>query len=487
MSEHETAVVWFRRDLRLHDNETLVEACDADEVVPLYVVDPREFGDREFGGHESFRFRKTGPHRARFLRESLADLRSSLRTRGSDLVVREGRPEDVVPEVAEAVDADRVHFATYPTLEEVEVEEATKDALREEDVTPQRYWTHTLHHINDLPTSAYGMDDTFTPWRKEVERGDEVRTPLSIPSIPSLPASLDEVGAIPSQSDLNAEDPPDDDRAVLPFEGGESRGLDRVQEYVWERDHLREYKETRNGLLGADYSSKFSPWLNLGCLSPRRVFAEVRQYEDERVSNDSTYWLAFELRWRDFFQFQFVKHGSTVFRPSGIRGKEVDWRRDRKGQQWFDRWKRGETGIPFVDANMRELNRTGYMSNRGRQNVASFLANNCRVDWRWGAAYFETQLVDYDVASNYGNWAYNSQVGNDSRDRYFNVVKQARRYDGDAEYVKTWCPELDPLPPEYAHEPWTMSEAKMAEYGVELGVEYPRPMLDLEASYETLR
>jgi len=486
VTDHETAVVWFRRDCRVHDNETLVEAADAEMLVPLYVVDPRTFGRREFGGESSFRYRKTGSHRARFLRESLADLRASLRTCGSDLIVREGRPEAVVPSVATRVGADRVHFATYPTAEETRTEELTTEKLRERDVAPERYWTHTLHHPNDLPTSADEMPDTFTPWRNTVE-GDEIREPLAVPSLPPLPGDGLDPGDLPSQADLGLDAPPSDDRAVLPFDGGETRGLDRLREYVWERDHLRTYKQTRNGLLGPDYSSKLSPWLNLGCLSPRRVHAAVNRYEDERVANDSTYWLVFELRWRDFFQFQFLKHGSTFFRPSGIRGKQVDWRRDSRAEELFERWKRGETGVPFVDANVRELNETGYLSNRGRQNVASFLANNCRVDWRWGAAYFETRLVDYDVCSNYGNWAYNSQVGNDSRDRYFDVLDQARRYDPDAEYVKTWCPELEPLPPEDAHEPWAVDASTMAEYGVELGVDYPRPMLDLSASYEKLQ
>jgi deoxyribodipyrimidine photo-lyase len=136
---------------------------------------------------------------------------------------------------------------------------------------------------------------------------------------------------------------------------------------------------------------------------------------------------------------------------------------------------------------VRELNETGYMSNRGRQNVASFLANNLRIDWRKGAAYFETRLVDYDPASNYGNWAYNSQVGNDSRDSYFDVVGQAKRYDENAEYVKTWCPELSDLPADYAHEPWKLNEGLQEAYGVVLGEDYPEPMIDLEASYEKLR
>jgi len=136
---------------------------------------------------------------------------------------------------------------------------------------------------------------------------------------------------------------------------------------------------------------------------------------------------------------------------------------------------------------MRELNETGYMSNRGRQNVASFLANNLRIDWRMGAAYFEARLVDYDVASNWCNWAYNAQVGNDSRDRYFDIIGQARQYDPDAAYVSHWLPELASLPPEYAHEPWRLSETQQSEYSVKLGVDYPAPMIDLAASYEKLR
>jgi deoxyribodipyrimidine photo-lyase len=290
-------------------------------------------------------------------------------------------------------------------------------------------------------------------------------------------------GDIPECSDLGIEPPTDDDRAVLRFEGGESAGKERLRAYVWEGDHLREYKQTRNGLLGTDYSSKFSAWLAAGCLSPRWIHHEVARYEDERISNEDTYWLVFELLWRDFFQFQFLKHGADFFAPDGIRGVEKPWKRDREA---FDRWAAGETGVPFVDANMRELDRTGYMSNRGRQNVASFLADALEVDWRWGAAYFEARLVDYDVASNWGNWAYQAGVGNDSRDNHFNVLSQAERYDGDAEYVRTWLPELADLPAAYAHRPWRMDEADQTAHGVHLGVDYPRPMIDVEARYDEL-
>jgi deoxyribodipyrimidine photo-lyase len=475
-----TAVVWFREDLRLHDNEALVRAAAADELLPVYVVDPREFGERPYGGTASFRYEKTGPHRARFLRESVADLRSSLRDRGSDLVVREGRPEAVVPSLAAAVDADSVHWHALPTPEERAVADGVARRLTDDGVETGRYWGHTLHHVDDLPTPVSDIDDTFTPFKRAVEADATVREPFDVPALPARPAVDGGPGELPPVQALGVDPVPADDRGVLPFEGGETRAVERLEAYVWERDRLREYKETRNGLIGADYSSKLSPWLNRGCLSPRRVYEAVQRYEAERVANDSTYWLLFELRWRDFFQFQFRKHGAAFFAPGGIRERDdVDWRDDGAA---FDRWVAGETGVPFVDANVRELNATGYVSNRGRQNAASYLANDLRVDWRLGAAYFETQLVDYDPCSNYGNWAYIAGVGNDSRDRSFDVVGQARRYDGDAAYVKRWCPELDPLPPQYAHEPWTMSEAEQREYGVEIGVDYPEPVLDPTAS-----
>jgi deoxyribodipyrimidine photo-lyase len=479
MTGSETAVMWFRTDLRLHDSAALEAAAEASELLPMFVFDERAFGERAFGGVESFRFEKTGPHRTRFLRESVADLRASLRARGTDLVVRHGRPEVEVAAIAEAVDASSVCYQSLPTSEERALEAALTERLAGTSASPNAFWTHTLHHLADLPTPPHGMPDTFTPWRQTVEAESEVHEPRPVPCLPDLPAV--DPGTIPSQADLGVAEPPEDERAVLPFEGGETRGRERVQTYLWERDKLRTYKETRNGLLGADYSSKLSPWLSLGCLSPRWVHAEAERYERERVANDSTYWLVFELRWRDFFQFQFVKHGARFFQPGGIRENDREWRDGARADELFGRWCDGETGVPFVDANMRELNRTGYVSNRGRQNVASFLANDCRVDWRRGAAYFETQLVDYDVASNYGNWAYNAQVGNDSRDSSFDVLAQAKRYDADAEYVTTWCPELEPLPAEYAHEPWRMTADEQAAFGVELGVDYPEPMLDVEA------
>jgi len=456
-----TKILLFRDDLRIHDNPALVAtARDEDGFVPVYVFDERDYGETRYGTA------KTGSHRARFVRESVEDLRSSLRDLGGDLAVRYGKTEEVVASLVEEHDADEVVLQTKPATEEFKRKRAVRDALADEGAETRRFWTHTLHHINDLPTPPRSMNDTFTPWRKEVEANSKVRDTVGTPSALETPTFDDE---IPTLEELGFdEEPKHDERAALPFEGGETRALERLEEYVWERDRLREYKETRNGLRGADYSSKLSAWLARGCLSPRRVYEEVKRYESERVSNDSTYWLVFELRWRDFFQFGFVKHGSEFFAPTGIRGVSRDWRgRDER----FERWCAGKTGVPFVDAAMRELNATGYTSNRTRQNVASFLTDVLGVDWRLGAAYFEEKLVDYDVCSNWGNWAYQAGVGNDSRDRYFNVLKQGERYDPDGEFVRAWVREKEASP--NPHEPYAPEG-------------YDAPVVDVRAEYDRL-
>ena len=178
----------------------------------------------------------------------------------------------------------------------------------------------------------------------------------------------------------------------MAFQGGETAGLSRVEDWIFTGDHLQRYKETRNGLVGADYSSKFSPWLALGCISSRQVAAETLRYEAERVANDSTYWLRFELIWREYFRLYLLKHGPRLFRRGGPKDRDLGW---ANPAGHFEAWCAGETGEPFVDANMIELKETGFMSNRGRQNVASFLTKNLDVDWRLGARWFESNLIDY--------------------------------------------------------------------------------------------
>ena len=165
------------------------------------------------------------------------------------------------------------------------------------------------------------------------------------------------------------------------------------------------------------------------------IYWEVQQFEKKIVKNEDTYWLIFELIWRDYFKYISLKHGNKIFQLDGILGKKYDWKFHSKA---FEQWKNGTTNEPFVNANMVELQQTGFMSNRGRQNVASYWAKEWEQDWQVAAAYFESMLIDYDVHSNYGNWMYNAGVGNDPRDRKFNIKRQAEMYDAKGEYQRLW-------------------------------------------------
>ncbi|MGF1508199.1 MAG: DASH family cryptochrome [Myxococcota bacterium] len=440
------AVVWFRNDLRVHDHQPLRRAVQqADEVVPLFVVDPRLWEDDRWTGRP-----RMASHRARFWLESVADLRRTFRRLGGDLLIRRGVPRDVVPEVARAFGADVVHVHEETCEEERRDEQAVRSALEANGQTLRTAFGSALLHRDDLPFPVPELPEVFTQFRREVERAWSVRDPKAPPEAVSVPA-LQEPGELPSLDELRLDDDAVDPRSVMVFRGGESEGLRRLRDYVFEADALRTYKETRNDLLEPNESSKLSPWLALGCLSPRTVYAEVQRYEAERVANDSTYWLVFELLWRDYFKFLALKEGRALFELRGVGQRMHRWQRDRG---LFQAWADGCTGFPFVDAFMRELKATGFMSNRGRQNVASFLAKTLQVDWRWGAAYFEAHLLDYDVASNWGNWQYVAGVGTDPRDRIFNVVKQGRDYDPDGAFVKKWLPELQALHGDAVHTPW---------------------------------
>ncbi|MEM1366436.1 MAG: DASH family cryptochrome [Cyanobacteria bacterium P01_H01_bin.15] len=465
-------LVWFRNDLRVHDHEPLWQAAKAGGgVIPVYCFDPRQFSETRFG------FPKTGPIRAQFLRESVEALREILRKLGSDLIIRHGTPETVLPKLAEEFKATALYYHAEVTAEELAVEQAVESALAKQTdaIYPpleiNRFWGATLYHLNNLPFEISKIPELFTSFRKKLEKSATVEPAYGMPAkLP--PIKVSDRGELPE----NFEKVTVCDRVVLPFRGGETAGQARLKDYFWKTSALRRYKETRNGMLGANYSSKFSPWLALGCLSPRYIYEQVQAYEEQRVRNDSTYWLVFELLWRDFFRFMALKHGNVLFKPVGIQGVSIPWKED---WERFDCWQQGKTGYPLVDANMRELLATGFMSNRGRQNVASFLTKNLGIDWRIGAEWFESQLIDYDVCSNYGNWNYTAGVGNDARGfRYFNIPKQSRQYDPAGDYLRHWLPELANVAGDKIHEPWKLSQTEQKQWGVRLGVDYPRPVVD---------
>jgi len=466
------ALIWFRQDLRLHDNEALTTALRmADEVVPVYVFD-----ERVFKGQTRFGFPKTGKYRPRFLLESVENLRAHLQSAGSYLIVRIGKPEYIVPEIAREIKASWVLCNRERTYEEVLVQDVLEQKLWSIGVELLYNRGKMLYHTQDLPVPVQHMPDTFTQFRKENEHITPVRPPLSAPeAMPALPSEL-ETGNLPTPEELGYQPFEQDQRAVLHFKGGETEGIARVQHYLWESNALATYKETRNGLIGSDYSSKFSPWLSAGCLSPKYIYHEIKRYEQERVSNESTYWMFFELLWRDFFRLMGKKHGNRIFLKGGPQGKPQ--RHLKNDLELFQTWAEGRTGVPFIDANMRELNATGWMSNRGRQNAASFLAKDLKVNWQIGAEYFESLLLDYDPCSNWCNWNYVAGVGSDPReDRYFNILTQARTYDPNGDYVRIWCPELKNVPDTNIHRPDLICAGERAAYSMN---GYPKPMVRIE-------
>lgn len=466
-------LIWYRNDLRIHDREPLYRAtCEiADsQIIPVYCFDPRQFSKTAYG------FPKTGAFRGQFLLESVADLRHSLRAIGSDLILRRGKPEEILPQLVKELNISEIYCSKEVTSEEVAVETALANALKPLGISLTCFGDRTLYHPDDLPFTIAQIPEIFTKFRKQLEKYSIINhtfaTPKKLPPLPKVA-----VGELPQLADFGLETPQFDTRAAMQFKGGETEALKRLKQYFWQQDCLKVYKQTRNGMLGADYSSKFSPWLAIGCLSPRYIYEQVQKYETQRVKNDSTYWLIFELLWRDYFRFICAKHGNKIFRLSGLQGVELTWKED---WERFDLWRQGMTGFPLVDANMRELAATGFMSNRGRQNVASFLTKNLGINWQMGAQWFESLLIDYDVCSNYGNWNYTAGVGNDARGfRFFNILKQSKDYDRAGEYVKHWLPELAKVSADKIHEPGKLSLDQQKRFHVRLGVDYPNPVVDL--------
>ncbi len=425
-------MVWFTTDLRLRDNALLHEALQKHEsVVPVYCFDWEAMQQEQFG------FKRTGPKRLQFLLESLADLQLSLLGFNAHLQVIMGKAEDVIPTIAKEFHVSEVFAKKEVGNYELSAQAAVAQSLNAIGVEWTTTSTSTLFHPNDLPFGVRDIPDVFTDFRKRTERDADVRKefamPIAIPTPDLQPTPL------PSLASLDIEIPVADSRAVMAFKGGEQEALKRARHYLLDSGCLSNYKETRNGMLGADYSSKFSPWLALGCISPRTIYFMVKEYEHLHGANDSTYWLIFELIWRDYFRYSMKKHKNLFFLKGGIQNRPPKTIQNNEALQ---QWTQGKTGVDFVDANMHELRLTGFMSNRGRQIVASYLCNDLKLDWRFGAAYFEEQLIDYDVASNWGNWAYLAGVGNDPRgNRYFDVAKQARQYDAASEYRKLWIEE----------------------------------------------
>lgn len=304
---------------------------------------------------------------------------------------------------------------------------------------PNVNWVETYDQFliepSNLPFSIENLPNVFTEFRKKIEQRWEVKTVVNKPNFILKTIDLPFVSTLPTIEQLGYTTLIHDERSAFPCKGGETEALRHLKKYIWEHQQIKTYKETRNELVGIQYSTKFSPWLANGSLSVKTIYHEVRKFEKEVIENDSTYWVLFELIWRDFFKYVSLKFGNRLFFLTGILNKKYDWKTNEKV---INDWIHGKTKYDFVNANMLELKYTGWMSNRGRQNVASYFAKEMKQDWRIGASYFEAYLVDFDVHSNFGNWNYIAGVGNDPRDRKFNIDLQANNYDAFHVFRNLW-------------------------------------------------
>ncbi|WP_289644891.1 DASH family cryptochrome [Maribacter aestuarii] len=425
-------LIWFRNDLRVADNISLTKASKGEKLVAVYFFDPRHYDIGDFG------FKKIEKYRAKFLLETVQELKNALKKLNITLLTYNERPEIIIPKLVNDHQIKNIYLQKEWTRDESKVKDgviAKVPAL----VNFEESYDQFLFHPEDIPYKSFKeIPEVFTTFRKKCEKNVSVSKPLPIP-VPMPKQNLLEIStSIPTLEDLGFEEFQTDSRTAFPFKGGEFEALDRIEEYFWTTKKLAYYKKTRNGLVGKDYSSKLSAWLANGSISARTIYWEVKRFEEEIKKNQDTYWLIFELIWRDYFKYVSLKHKNKIFMIGGILDKDYDWNNSKIAK---DQWINGQTKEPFVNANMKEIAGTGWMSNRGRQNVASYWSKELKQDWRIGAAYFESMLLDYDVHSNWGNWMYNSGVGNDPRDRKFNIKRQAEMYDGNGKFQNLWLQE----------------------------------------------
>ena len=423
-----TGVIWFGNNLRVADNDSLKKATDNHEkVIAVFFFNPKLFTRDEFG------FQKTAKYRAKFLIETVTTLRKNLSDLNITLLTYFESPEDRIHKICDEFSIESIYTQKEWTREEISTNNLIRDTLPETVNFIENY-DQFLYHPEAVSTDFSNIPDVFTVFRKKLEKTVKIEAEFSISKL-SVENIVENKTEIPTLKHLGFDEYTPNIKSAFPFSGGEDAALERLHTYFFETKKVSFYKNTRNGLVGKDYSTKFSPWLANGSISAKTIYWKIKEYEAEFGANQSTYWVIFELIWRDYFKYISLKYNTKIFKIGGILNKEYHWNSDEKSiQQWIN----GETKDDFVNANMIELKETGFMSNRGRQNVASYFAKELLLDWRIGAAYFESMLLDYDVHSNYGNWMYVAGVGNDPRDRKFNTQVQAARYDQNHKYRKLW-------------------------------------------------
>lgn len=417
-------LVWFKNDLRLHDNEALTRAHEeCTELICCYCLERSDFDMLDLG------FRKMDVNRFKFLEQSIIDLQHNLELLNGHLFIGTETAAITLLELVNKFGITDIYAEEQYASYELELVEKVMVALP--DTKFHFFWGKTLYHKDDIP---FGIDKIpLTSKAYRIPAGKEAE-PRQLFEVPAILNSVKDIksNSFPSCSEYGFDQ--EEYKLASPFVmGGESAALERLEYYTFKSELLTGYRWSRNRSDGMDYSSKFSPYLALGCISPRKIYHTVKAYEQTVKKNQSTWWLIFELVWRDYFTFKGMRFGNQIFKTEGYKNKEIVWENDPVK---FERWCSGTTGVPFIDAHMRQLNQTGFMSNRGRVNCSSYFVHDLKVDWTWGASYFESKLIDYDVSSNWMNWHMQAfEIW------YTNPVHQSNKYNAQ-DFIRKWIPEL---------------------------------------------
>jgi len=448
-----TALLWYARDLRVHDHPALQAAlAEHERVIPVFCLDDRLLHGRHASGS-----------RTQFMLESLAHLDDALRARGSALVVRRGPPERELADVAREAGAAAVYCSAdgnpFARARAARVRTALAGAgatLRE---------LPGLHALDDVaePLTAGGTPYTvFTPFHRawlQIPRREVLPAPGPLPPVPPRLGTQ----RLPSLAELGLES-----KVTHAPRGGESAARARADEFL--EQQVAAYDRT-NDLPAAAGTSRLSPYLHFGCLSPREL-------EQRLPTGDGAAAFRRQLCWREFHHHVLLHHPGNARGAFQSRFRALRWSGDRA---LFDAWREGRTGYPFVDAGMRQLQREGWMHNRVRLVVGSFLTKSLAIDWRLGERWFMLLLVDGDEANNNGNWQWIASVGTDPQPAYrriYNPARQQRRLDPEGTYVRRHVPELRTVPDAFLAEPWRMPEEVQAGCGCVIGRDYPAPIGD---------
>jgi deoxyribodipyrimidine photo-lyase len=449
-----TAIWWLRRDLRLHDNPALMAAIRHDRVIPLFIFDP---------------FFTKSPHvgskRLSFLYSTLLDLSSSLARYRSRLILREGAPLDILRAIMHETNAELIYAS-----EDYSPYARKRDAAVSRDLPVKWVGSPGVHPPGSITKSNGEPYTVFTPFSKSWKK---------LPT-PNLVDTLSNDEYLNTPEDISSTPPGDLNISYKSeqFPVGESSALSRLHDFTEGKSApIYQYAEMRNRI-DSDLTSKLSPYLKFGSLSPKRAVSAalnaLKNSPDSQAEKGAEIWLN-ELIWREFY-LHILYHFPKV-RKTNFRKQEISWANDPED---FDAWKNGLTGYPIVDAGMRQLSQEGWIHNRLRMIVASFLVKDLLIDWRWGERWFMQHLIDGDPASNNGGWQWTAGTGTDAAPyfRIFNPILQSKKFDPRGMYIRSQIPELTSVPNTHIHAPWEMSAADQKKYHCVIGEDYPSPLID---------